>query len=300
MSASAATKPRAGWQRGGLPATAAGAARRLAVVASLSVLVGAAIAGGAARGVTAQGNVQLPGVAPGGPGGPGGQAVAAGAQAVGWERVGAGWQDFGRWDVIVDMAIVLVIAILLGAIIAYHPLARGKVSSIEEFEQPKTFILYAMVGAVIAQLVVVRPEMALVVFGIGGLLRFRTDVGQAKDTGRVILVTVVGMCCGLKIFVVAFLATLFGWILIYYLESRQAERVQVKGLETDAIARSAQAYREIFTAAGCRIIRERKNFLKGQTTFVFSVPRGVDRETIQHQCEALAKELRGSADWDTT
>ena len=30
-----------------------------------------------------------------------------------------------------------------------------------------------------------------VVFGIGGLMRFRTNVGEAKDTGRVILVTVV-------------------------------------------------------------------------------------------------------------
>jgi hypothetical protein len=197
------------------------------------------------------------------------------------------------------MAIILVIAVALGAAIAYHPLARGKVGSIEEFEQPKTFLMYAMVGAVIAQAVIVEEMMALVVFGIGGLLRFRTDVGQAKDTGRVILVTAVGIACGLKLFVVAILAAAFGWLLIYYLESKSAERMQVKGLEKESIAQAAEAHREILTAAGCRIIRERKNFLKGQVTFVFSVPRGLERETIEERFAELPKDQRGTVDWET-
>ena len=217
-----------------------------------------------------------------------------------WDRVAQGWEDFGKPWVAVDVAIVLLIAMALGAVIAYHPMTRGKVSSIAEFEQPKTFILYATVGAVVAQLVLIEPAMAFVVFGLGGLMRFRTDVGEAKDTGRVILVAVVGLCCGLKLLVLAFLSTGFGWILIYILESQQAERVQIKGLENDDIPRSAEAYRKIFTEAGCAIIRERKNFLKGQVTFVFSVPRGVDRETVQHRCKTLPRELQGTADWETT
>jgi hypothetical protein len=76
--------------------------------------------------------------------------------------------------------------------------------------------------------------------------------------------------------------------------------VQIKGLASDDIPRSAEAYRQIFVEAGCAIIRERKNFLKGQVTFVFSVPRGVDRETVQQKCKSLSKELQGTADWDTT
>ena len=219
---------------------------------------------------------------------------------IGWERVTDGWRDLGRWDMLLDIALVLLVAMALGAVIAYHPLTRSKVSSIEEFEQPKTFIMYAMVGAVIAQIVQVKPEMALVVFGIGGLLRFRTDVGQAKDTGRVILVTVVGLCCGLKIFVVGFLATIFGWLLIYYLESQQAERVQIKGIETGNIPEAANLYRQILIDAGCKIIRERKNFTKSQVNFVFSFPSGADRESLQQRFEEVPTEHRGTVDWETT
>ncbi|MEE3231085.1 MAG: hypothetical protein VX272_08595, partial [Planctomycetota bacterium] len=116
-----------------------------------------------------------------------------------WGDLREGWENFGNIVYIVDVSLMLLLSIILAAVIAYHPSTRRKASNITEFEQPKTFLMYAMVGALIAQLVQTYPPMALVIFGIGGLLRFRTVVGEAKDTGRVILVTVVGLCCGLKI-----------------------------------------------------------------------------------------------------
>ena len=44
---------------------------------------------------------------------------------------------------------------LLGATIAYHPTVRRKAVSIPQLEQPKTFILYAIVG-VIEKIVLAR------------------------------------------------------------------------------------------------------------------------------------------------
>lgn len=198
------------------------------------------------------------------------------------------------------MAGVLVLAVFLAAAIAYHPSTRRKASSIEEIEQPKTFIMYALVGALVGYVVMVNSVMAFVVFGIGGLLRFRTDVGQAKDTGRVILATIIGICCGLGIIVVAVLATIFGWFLIWYLESQEAGRVQVKGLKRQAIPHAADAYREVLLNAGCEIFRERKNFLKGQVSFVFKAPRDFDREGLEDSFDQLPEEVRGSVDWDIT
>jgi hypothetical protein len=112
------------------------------------------------------------------------------APARGWETLLEGWSDFGDGWLLLDMIIVLLIALLLGAVIGYHPATRRRMSSLEQFEQPKTVLMYSMVAAVVALLVKVQPAMAFVIFGIGGLLRFRTLVGEAKDTGRVILVTV--------------------------------------------------------------------------------------------------------------
>ena len=133
-------------------------------------------------------------------------------------------------------SIVFLLAAVLGAVIAYHPRTRAKASTLAELEQPKTFIMYALVGAVTAKIVEANSAMAFVVFGIGGLMRFRTDVGPAKDTGRVILTAVVGVCCGLKLLVVAVGATAFGWVLLWLLEKETFTRLLVKGLPHDIVA----------------------------------------------------------------
>lgn len=209
-----------------------------------------------------------------------------------------GWEAFGDVEFIVQMAIVLLIAVLLSAIIAYHPLTRSKAASLEAIEQPKTFIMYSMVGAVIAQIVKVQPSMALVIFGIGGLLRFRTNVGEAKDTGRVILVTVVGLCCGLELYVVAVLATAFGWVLIFALERRRTERVLIQGLERDVIARAAHAYATILRDAGCSILGEETNVKKGTISIVYRAPRSLDSAELERRLAEVPEELRGATNWE--
>jgi hypothetical protein len=160
------------------------------------------------------------------------------------------WKGFTDLWLMADMAMVLSLAVLLGAVIAYHPTSRSKASSLEELEQPKTFIMYAMVGAVIGVVVSIYPVMGPVIFGIGGLLRFRTNVGPAKDTGRVILAVIVGVSAGLKLMVVAVFATACGWLLIWVLERQPFGRLQVRGLVPANIPRSAEAYRKILVAPG--------------------------------------------------
>jgi hypothetical protein len=210
-----------------------------------------------------------------------------------------GWEGFTDLWLMADMAMVLLLAVLLGAVIAYHPLTRSKAASLEELEQPKTFIMYAMVGAVIGVIVSIYPVMGPVIFGIGGLLRFRTNVGPAKDTGRVILAVIVGVAAGLKLIVVAVFATAFGWVLIWVLERQSFGRIQVKGLQQDVIARSAEAYRSILIRAGCKLLGEKKKFTKGMVTFVFTAPPKLDREALEQLfVEAVPAEIRGYIDWD--
>ncbi len=227
-----------------------------------------------------------------------GESTQARPMTADWEDLREGWEDFGNIAYIVDVSLMLLLSIMLAAVIAYHPSTRRKASNITEFEQPKTFLMYAMVGALIAQLVQTYPPMALVIFGIGGLLRFRTVVGEAKDTGRVILVTVVGLCCGLKIFVGAVLATLIGWILIWYLESQNAGRIVVKGLKDSDILAAAETYRGILGEAGCTVIRERKNLTKGRVTFIVKAPPELDAEALEEAFESVSEEQRGVVDWE--
>ncbi len=229
----------------------------------------------------------------------GGADSAPAVEVSSFERLLVGWQGFTDVWLMLDMAQMLLVAIGLGAVMAYHPAVRRKASSLEQLEQPKTFIMYSMVGALIALLVQENTAMGMVVFGVGGLLRFRTDVGEAKDTGRVILVTVVGFCCGLKLFVGAFFATACGYALLYILETRPINRVMIQGLDREVIGRASEAYRTLLVQHGCRILGEKKNVLKGYFTLIFHAPASMDRTAVERSMEdAVAKELRGSVDWD--
>ena len=158
--------------------------------------------------------------------------------------------------------------------------------------------MYSMVAAVAAQIVEIQPAMAFVIFGIGGLMRFRTDVGVAKDTGRVILVTVVGLCCGLKIYVVAVLATFAGFIVIHMLEQVVAGSIIVGGLDTLRIPKVALAYRAALTEVGCTVVREQAEVSKGRVIFVLRAPARIHRQKIAAQLASMPDEVRGVVEFE--
>lgn len=212
-----------------------------------------------------------------------------------------GWSGFLDVWHLLDTLVVLTIAAGLGAIIAYHPRTRNKASTIEELEQPKTFIMYALVGAIVSLIVQWNSQMSLVVFGIGGLMRFRTDVGPAKDTGRVILTALVGLCVGLKMFPGAVIATAFGWVLLFYLERETYSRITIQGLDKAVLGPAAEAYRRVLAQVGCKVLGERKNFMKGQIFLIFTAPFSFDKEQFERTfTQAIPEQLRGSVDWDVS
>ena len=218
-------------------------------------------------------------------------------QGLDWDDVWNCWLDFGEGPLLVQILLSFVLAVVLGAFIAYHPRSYGKAMTLADVEQPKIYLMYALVGALVAMIVLVERSMAFVVFGIGGLLRFRTDVGAAKDTGRIILVTCVGLCCGLQLYTVAVLGTAFGWVLIQFLEAREAHRVVIKGLGPEVLAQAAEAYNRVLQENGADILSEKKNFVKQQVAFVFRTPGGLDRDEMEGLFKSIAPDLQGAADW---
>ena len=87
---------------------------------------------------------------------------------------------------------------LLGALIGYHPATRRTIDKLHEADMPHVYVMYAVIGAVIG--VAVREfgtVVGVVVFGIGGLIRFRSSTDSTRDTVRLIIVTLAGLIAGL-------------------------------------------------------------------------------------------------------
>ncbi len=213
---------------------------------------------------------------------------------------GEGWRGFTDLEFLLDAFLKLILATALGAVIGYHPRRIRTADTLEEIEAPKVSIVYAVIGSLIGILVVrYGLVMGFVLFGIGGLIRFRSVMRSAQLTGQVIFVTLIGLTCGLDLPHVAVLATVFDFILTFILEARITYRVDVRGLPPDRFTEAADAYRAVLTEHRYWVLSETKRPDKGRICFIF---RSAGRDTRQH-IEGLFHEnvdalLRGSLDWE--
>ena len=210
-----------------------------------------------------------------------------------------GWAGFLDAHFMLDSFTALLLAIFLGAVIGYHPSTARTVDTLEEADLPKVYIMYAFVGAVIG--VTVREfgmVIGVVVFGIGGLMRFRTDTGSTRDTGRLIVVTLSGLIAGLGLPHLAVITTAFTFVLIFLFDSRPACRVRIDDFPAGKLAEGARAYRAILESRHCKIIGERKNLSKGRVEFVFRLPRADSQDAIHAALCEVPPEIAGEIDWE--
>ena len=214
---------------------------------------------------------------------------------------GVGWSGFTDGALLVSAALALTLATVLAAMIAHHPFSRRTGDRLAEVEAQKAYLLYSAIGAMTGLMVEkYGVVVGFVVFGIGGLMRFRTDLRSAPMTGRLIFVTLVGLACGLDLPHLAVFGAAFGWLLIAVLDASTTYRITVKGLAPGAVVAAARAYHELLAREGCRVLGERKHFTKEQLTLVFRAPRGMERERLAHVIEdEIPREVRGAVDWET-
>ncbi|MCG8586952.1 MAG: hypothetical protein MI757_19785 [Pirellulales bacterium] len=214
--------------------------------------------------------------------------------------VGEGWAGFTDVRFLLIFVVHLLLATLLAALIAYHPRAERRFDTLEEVEAPKSFILYAIVAAVIGTAVVQFGDIVgFVIFGIGGLLRFRTNVGAATQTGRVIFVTVIGLCVGLELPQVAILATAYGWLLLWLIDRHTSYSMVVQGIHKGDIAEAAEGYRRELECLKCTVLGERKNLDKHTLRIIFRGPPALDLDEAEERFEKnMHEKHRGAIDWE--
>ena len=231
--------------------------------------------------------------------------TAAGAQnldALASEPIpaGEGWLGFTDLDFLFGAFLKLILATALGAVIGFHPRRIRTADTLEEIEAPKVSIVYAVIGSLIGILVVKYGLfVGFVLFGIGGLIRFRSAMRSAQLTGQVIFVTLIGLTCGLHLPHVAVLATVFDFVLTFLLEARVTYRVDVRGLPPGRFAEAAGAYRTALTGNLYRVFSETKWPDKGRICFIFRSGGPDPRQHIEQLFdEHVDPTLRGSLDWE--
>lgn len=210
-----------------------------------------------------------------------------------------GWAGFTDYSFIGYAVLILILATALGAVIAYHPRTLQRVDTLEEAEAPKVCITYAVVGAVIGLMVMQYGlVVGFVVFGIGGLFRFRTTLSSTADTGRLILVALIGLSCGLGLPHLGVLTTAFGFVLISIMERTVTCQLDVKNISNSDLVDASAAYHALIEQEGRRVIRQSRNHTKKQVSFIFRAPSGFEPDELEREIEQrIPEKLQGIADW---
>jgi len=209
------------------------------------------------------------------------------------------WSGLTDWRFMVASVAILLLAALLGAMIGYHPATRRTIDGLHEADMPHVYVMYAVIGAVIG--VAVREfgtVVGVVVFGIGGLIRFRSATDSTRDTVRLIIVTLVGLIAGLGLLHFAVIITLFTFALIYVFDTSPPYRIRVEGIAKDRAGRCTEVYRGILKAHGCSIIAEHHSLEKARIEFVFRLPRRSTRDRLDVELRSIAADLRGEVNWE--
>ncbi|MGE3250997.1 MAG: hypothetical protein AB7J28_15180 [Hyphomonadaceae bacterium] len=211
-----------------------------------------------------------------------------------------GWRGFLDYPYLLEALAALLLATVLGALIAFHPAVTRTIDTAEEAELPKVSVMYALVGAIVGVVVLEYGlVVGFVVFGLGGLMRFRTDTASTRDTGRLIAVTLIGLIAGLNLPHFAVLAALFAWILIWVFERGPICTLEIEEAPKGRVKESAEAYRAALAQLGCKIVSENTSYAKNRIRFVLRAPaKGTHADLHAALCDRVPADLRGEIDWE--
>ncbi|SLN70535.1 hypothetical protein TRL7639_04171 [Falsiruegeria litorea R37] len=196
---------------------------------------------------------------------------------------GKGWGQLAELHEMGQFLLGLIEVTVMTAVIAYHPATRADRRKLAEYQVPGTLFVYALIGMVVGFLVMNHGAIiGFVIFGIGGLLRFRTDAGQMSDTMRLILVTLVGLCVGLDLPVMALITTASAWAIVYVFGASPHHVVEVKFAEKHATPQAREDFEAGLKSAGFSIAGLSK--AKAKHTFSFTVVggRSGSRDALVH------------------
>jgi hypothetical protein len=211
-----------------------------------------------------------------------------------WVSIQQSIEQFGHPEFILRLFLSLSLAVGCAYAIAWHPRRASLADPLADLEERKALILLGVVGAVVAELSGTSQTLAFVIFGIGALLRFRTVLDNPKLTGKAIMVVVVGLACGMGSWAMAVFVTIFGWLLVYWLDSHSSCRVRIRLDDQEDPKPIFGMVQSLLVSHKCRLQSSALYEDKGQMVFLLYIPTGVDPRQLEAEVRSRLRKNRVS------
>src|SRR5438093_5161681 len=203
-----------------------------------------------------------------------------------WQAIQHSLDQFAHPEFLLRLLLSLSLAVACAWAIAWHPRRSGLIDPLSDLEEQKALILLGMVGAIVAELSGSNQTLAFVIFGIGALLRFRTVLDNPKLTGKAITVVVVPLACGMGSWAMAVFATIFSWLLVFWLDSYVACRLRIRLAEEMDLAPFFGMVQSLLVSHHCRLQSSALYEDKGQMVFLLYIPAKIDPRKLEAEVRA--------------
>jgi hypothetical protein len=210
-----------------------------------------------------------------------------------------GWQQITNGPEMLEFLLAVILAAVLTAAIAFHPVVMAERRDRYDFEEPRSLFLYALIGLLVGFMVMHHGYLiGFVIFGIGGLMRFKTDTGDLADTRRLILVTLIGLSVGLNLPVMAVIATACAFAVILVLGRKVHVCIEVQ-FESMKLARlHIDTLRDLLRERGYTVLSATKHRFKAGADYLIVVPGKAGRDALLREFTLInATKLHGISDW---
>jgi len=212
---------------------------------------------------------------------------------------GKGWMQLQNAEELIEFLLGIVEAGVFTAAIAFHPVVLNHRRTEADFELPRSTFMYGLVGMTIGFLIVHHGYLiGFVVVGIGGLLRFRTDVHSTLGTTCIIVVTLIGLCVGLDLPVMAAFTSIGACAIMFLVGRENYYTVEIKFEGKSNVSEAVEGIRGQLAGKGFEIRSVNKTKFKPTAEFVLTAKHGVTRETLVREMTAMQSEKANKvADW---
>lgn len=195
---------------------------------------------------------------------------------------GNGWDEWRDTAELVAFFVDVAVTLALAALIAHHPVRRRSPVTLASAALPRLFYLYALVGMAIGFLVVNHGYViGFVVFGIGALLRFRSNLDDPVDTVEMILVTALGLCVGMNLPVMAVLIGFVAWAVILFAARGAYFQITLKDEDGSNLDGAVAAVESEALKHGWTIARVHKSHVKPSAEIVLKKAGSFDEAEIE-------------------
>lgn len=208
------------------------------------------------------------------------------------ERLSSAVGQFSSWHAWVEAVAAIALSVALASLLAWHPRARRPRAALDGEEERRTLIVLGMIGAIVASLVLVDQAMAFVIFGIGGLVRFRTILRTPQLTGKAILVIVIGLACGLTQYLMALVVAVAAWLVIWWLNGSRPARVRIRVPAGTDLTRLELVAADALRRMRCKVSSARRGAAGRSVNLTVRIPTALEDEIVSRSLSAtLAADL---------